>query len=255
MTKVKFVRFFADEWIAGTAALSAVERGIYITACAFIYSSGGPVAKADLAKVCGCTKRTFDRVIGRLIAIGKLTERDSKIDSKRCENELEIARNRSETAAKNGEKGGRPPNVINEVAKPDGSLLRQEKIREDKKEESDSSASPSLMRREREFVSEFEEIWKLAPKKRDKQHAFKAFVAARRSASFEQIRDGIIRHRAEISAASLEAKYVPYPATWLNGHRWLDEQGLNLVVNNVPERKGPQSPPSEALLNGHYAAD
>ncbi|HXE05181.1 MAG TPA: DUF1376 domain-containing protein [Bryobacteraceae bacterium] len=126
MSKIRRVDFYADEWLAGTRRLDALETGIYITACALIYSNDGPVAIGDLREAARCHGHAFNRAYKRLIELGKLTENDGQISNKRCINELQNARIRIEKAQQNGGKGGRPRNKNKDMPKPGG--FREEKL-------------------------------------------------------------------------------------------------------------------------------
>jgi uncharacterized protein YdaU (DUF1376 family) len=118
--KVRRVDFYPDDWLVGTAMLDDAERGVYISACALIYSQGGPVGIDHLRAICRGHGLTFNRCLKRLTTLGKLTEKDGRIDQERCENELRRAEERLENAVRNGRKGGRPPKEINDLEKPDG---------------------------------------------------------------------------------------------------------------------------------------
>ncbi len=118
--KVRYVDWYFDEWLAGTARLDAVERGVYVTICNMIYSHGGPIEMEGLSKLCGCHGHTFKRVLNRLQTLGKIIANDSQIMVKRCAKELEKSRIRVANARENGSKGGRPTKEINELGKPVG---------------------------------------------------------------------------------------------------------------------------------------
>jgi hypothetical protein len=70
---------------------------------------------------------------------------------------------------------------------------------------------------ERELFNEF---WKEYPRKLDKGAAFRAFRAALKVASFEEILAGAIAYRND---PNREAEYTKYPATWLNADAWENE--------------------------------
>lgn len=91
----------------------------------------------------------------------------------------------------------------------------------------------------REVESEFDEIWPLFPRKRDKGHALKAFVVARKTAALADIHEGLVRFSQE--AATADPNYLPYPATWLTGKRWLDEP-THTNGHDVSEYDGPREP-------------
>jgi uncharacterized protein YdaU (DUF1376 family) len=101
MTKVRHVDFYPDDWIAGTSELTLDERGLYITACALIYSRGEAVTIDHLHRVSGVHGRTFKTILGRLVALGKLTVADGMVAQKRCEKELKTSRKRVEKWLKN----------------------------------------------------------------------------------------------------------------------------------------------------------
>ena len=100
--KIRRVDFSPDEWLGGTTRLSDAECGIYIRACALIYSHGGPITRADLRGVCKGRGSRFQRGLDTLIRHGKLIALDAeRLDQARCEAELARARRRIE-AAKDG---------------------------------------------------------------------------------------------------------------------------------------------------------
>lgn len=101
MCEIKHIDFYAGDWISGNTSLTLEERGLFITACALIYANGGPVERERLHRACGVHGRTFNAILGRLLALGKLYEEDGKIGQKRAENELKKARKRLEKWAKN----------------------------------------------------------------------------------------------------------------------------------------------------------
>jgi len=70
---------------------------------------------------------------------------------------------------------------------------------------------------ERELFNEF---WKEYPRKLDKGAAFRAFRAALKVATFEEILAGAIAYRND---PNREAEYTKYPATWLNADSWENE--------------------------------
>ena len=82
----------------------------------------------------------------------------------------------------------------------------------------------SLLRTE-EYIcaSLFPEFWKIYPKKKAKAAAEKAFLKACGSEQeFGAIMDGLKRV-IELEWKNTDPRFIPYPATWLNGRRWEDE--------------------------------
>ena len=101
MCEIKHVDFYPSDWLEGTSELTLEERGMYITAVALISARGEMVTRENLHRVCGVHGRTFNAVLGRLLALGKLYEIDGKIGQKRAEKELKNARKRAEKWLKN----------------------------------------------------------------------------------------------------------------------------------------------------------
>lgn len=121
-SKPRHVDLYFDEWIAGQVGLSNAERGLYLTACLFLYSHGGSVAEADLRAACRDHGAAYKNQLATLLRLGKLTLKEGQITNKRCSNELEKAAKRIANARQNGGKGGRPTNENKDIAKPDGSF-------------------------------------------------------------------------------------------------------------------------------------
>ena len=75
-------------------------------------------------------------------------------------------------------------------------------------------------------VTNFNLFWKAYPKRVAKGHALKAYkLAKKRGATDEQIRSGAERYAIACRQAGTEKQFIRYPATWLNGDGWLDEDG------------------------------
>lgn len=106
--KIRRVDFSPDEWLAGTRELSLEERGAYWDVCALIYSRGGPVLDDErwLAKALACDVRTWRRIRGRLLAVGKLRlielDGQAHLINGRAELEIERANGRIEHASRGG---------------------------------------------------------------------------------------------------------------------------------------------------------
>ena len=156
MSKARRIDYYFDDHIAGTGMLDLEERGMHWTACSLIYSHGGPIERDHLRKHCPGHGRTFNRVLDRLLQLGKLFETaDGKLAQKRCETELENARKRIETSQKNGQKGGRVSRENNEIRKPAGSSRAREGIT--------STTTTNLKKRK----NEGDELGRSAPSAKD----------------------------------------------------------------------------------------
>lgn len=70
---------------------------------------------------------------------------------------------------------------------------------------------------------EFAQWWSIVPRKKAKGDARKAFKAARKLASLDELTEGMIRSRRRWEAEGRDASKIPYPATWLRAESWADE--------------------------------
>lgn len=75
--------------------------------------------------------------------------------------------------------------------------------------------------RAREIDSDFDGWYAAYPKHEARGQALKAYKTARKSTDAATLLAGAERAKAKYAGA--DPKYVPLPATWLNGQRWLDE--------------------------------
>lgn len=88
---------------------------------------------------------------------------------------------------------------------------------EEKKKRREEGSTPKPPRgRVSDEDPAFAEFWAGYPRKDDKGHARSAWARALRKASAEEIVAGLRRYRFRD-----EPQFMPLPATWLNGERWL----------------------------------
>lgn len=71
------------------------------------------------------------------------------------------------------------------------------------------------------YKDHFADFWAAYPRKIGKAKAQKAFVAAMKKATIEQISAGLNSQLPALSTQ--EQKFIPHASTWLNGERWNDE--------------------------------
>lgn len=69
----------------------------------------------------------------------------------------------------------------------------------------------------------FDAFWSAYPKKVGKGQAVKAWRSAAKKADTDAIMAGLAAANASWKAAGTDQKFIPNPATWLNGERWDDE--------------------------------
>ena len=101
-----------------------------------------------------------------------------------------------------------------------------------------NSTSNNKDNKDSEIEQEFEEVWKLYPRKEDKKKAFSANKTARKKASFDEIKKGVETYSNHIKARNTDKCYIKLGATYFNGECW---------ANNYE-----QSEQQEELIKGKY---
>ena len=71
---------------------------------------------------------------------------------------------------------------------------------------------------------EFDELWKLYPRKAGKKKAFESYKRSRKNgATFDQVKDGIQRYVDSIKANGTPKQFILMGQTFFNQERWSDE--------------------------------
>jgi len=103
MSGTPYIRFFSDDWIAGTQHLDLTERGVLITIVALTASTGVPPL-ADykrLARRFGCTSAKARKSVAALVDLGKLRIVDGHIVNGRALKEVGISQKLCEKQSEN----------------------------------------------------------------------------------------------------------------------------------------------------------
>ena len=80
------------------------------------------------------------------------------------------------------------------------------------------------------YTAEFEELWALYPKKRDKYKAYVAYQKAKKTGVTDDvIKDGINRYNAYIERKQIPEKYIKYGVTFFNHRTWEDDYSVNIT--------------------------
>lgn len=75
------------------------------------------------------------------------------------------------------------------------------------------------------YGEDFEKFWKEYPRHDAKQDAYKSFTKAIKETTLDTLLNSIKSFKETESWQRDDGKYIPYASTWLNGKRWLDDQG------------------------------
>ena len=79
------------------------------------------------------------------------------------------------------------------------------------------------------FEEEFDELWKLYPRKQGKQDALRHYIKARKhGVDVETIRAGIEAYVRYIKTNHIETRFVKQGSAWFNQGCWSDDYSINL---------------------------
>ena len=69
----------------------------------------------------------------------------------------------------------------------------------------------------------FAQFWQAYPRKKGKQAARQAFAKIGGKVELSTLLSALERQKQSRQWTKDNGQYIPYPATWLHGHRWEDE--------------------------------
>lgn len=88
----------------------------------------------------------------------------------------------------------------------------------------------------KEILEEFEELWKLYPKKNGKKKSFDYYVRAKRNGvTFDTIKLGIEKYVDYIEQSKTPFKYIKDGSTWFNQECWNDERKVEQNGEVLPD--------------------
>nr|WP_262487466.1 helix-turn-helix domain-containing protein [Enterococcus gallinarum] len=76
----------------------------------------------------------------------------------------------------------------------------------------------------KQLRDDFEKLWKLYPRKKGKEAAFKHYKKAIKSGSSnKEIQEGILEYQKEIKFKQITEEYIKHGSTWFSNRGWEDE--------------------------------
>lgn len=100
-----------------------------------------------------------------------------------------------------------------------------------------NSNSNNKDKKDSEIEQEFEEVWKLYPRKEDKKKAFSAYKTARKKASFDEIKKGVETYSNHIRVSNTDKRYIKLGATYFNGECWANNYEQVAPTEETEEQK------------------
>lgn len=242
MSGPDWYRWYPSKYAHGVIGLTPEQRGVYMDIINIILDRGScPEDYRYLAKACNCRIDRLRRLISELVDKDKLLIGQSEIVQKRAKNERRMAEeftkighslavsrwSNRENTKDLGDAGTQCQPQPHKNKKDSVGTSPEQQTEQIRPNGRDSPAKPNLSA---EFDSWWA-LWTIRGTKRARGRAEKAYRAARKRASAEQLAEGFIRDRKRWEAERTDPHYIPYPASWLNDRRWEDDL---LAATNKP---------------------
>lgn len=223
-----WIKFYPSDWLAGTRGMTAAETGVYITLIAMMYERGGSLDldRPRLARLCGTTPATFQKIIGALIDDGKITDGPEGLCNDRVSKELltreEYTQQAREAANKRWQKAKQNQRQDDTDPLP-AQCERNANQNQNQNQKVEPSGSTHSARKPR--PERFQEFWDQFPHrggaKKGRGRAEQAYAKAFASGVPEpEIIGAAIRYAND---AQVLRGYGKGPEPWLNQAGWQDE--------------------------------
>jgi len=234
--------FYPTDFLMGTMFLSTEEVGAYIRLLCYQWQEGKiPENSENLKKISGISRKKLENVLKKFQRYEENSEFflvNDRLEVVRGEREQFIEIQRA-----NGKKGGRPPKQ-----KPEG--LENPRVSQDitqtKPELTLPSPSPSPSplippnpqgggddeKEKSQYPKAFEQFWEAYPKKKAKGAALIAWKKAKDKPEIENLIEIIEENKESKEWKKENGQFIPYPATWINEKRWLDELFVQAEISD-----------------------
>lgn len=103
----------------------------------------------------------------------------------------------------------------------------------------------------KEYISEFETLWEMYPKKRGKDVAEKKYVTARKNgATYEEVKQGIEAYIRYCKETNISDQYIKYGATFFSQKSWQDDWTVDRGYSSSSGKSA--NPFLDMLREGNY---
>lgn len=226
-----YFRLYPTDYEADTAHLTLAEDGAYnrlLRLCWRTSTCSLPDDDQWIKRRLRVSDQEYDEVV--IPVLDEFFKRDKqRVFSDRLLEEFEQATTRHQAASENGKKGGRKNKQlkINKKQGSNGFNLGSDPLKLNKANQNQNQNHNNIGdffeddQDQSEPENTFDDWYQHYTNKKGRGQAEKAFKAAMKIATFDQLVEG-----AKAYCATFEGRdktYMKHPATWLNGKGWLDE--------------------------------
>jgi len=246
MAEFPYMPLWTDAYLADTTHLTTIEHGAYLLLLMAAWRAGGYLPDDDrrLMRMAKVEYRQWRRLRPVMEEFWQI--KDGQWSNARLLDELCESRQRRDTLSERGranalKRWNRGHASRNATAMPENAIQTHTHNQESDSNESlyiDHSCSqasnpraletnPRAITAEKARIeADFDDWWQIVPRKVGKGQARRAYHAARKKAAAEELTEGIRRYARSLNGT--EVAFIAHPATWLNGERWLDEDGAQI---------------------------
>lgn len=221
-----YMPMYWGDYLGDTQHLTAIEHGGYLLLIAHYWRTGGiPDDQTKLARICRMTTKEWNRH-GEVILEFFSDGRHGRIDR-----ELAKVSAKTEKMRRSAQKrwsAEREHKSLETLTSDDANALPMQSRGNDNQNQNQNQNQKKNISRSLS-LAEFDEFWKVYPKKVGKIAAEKAYAKARKSVDHAAIMSALGSYKF-----SDDLQYVPHPATWLNRGSFLDEVGGTTSGKHVP---------------------
>jgi uncharacterized protein YdaU (DUF1376 family) len=220
------------DYLKDTAHLSLLEHGIYSRLLDVYYTRETGIEEGVAARLVGA--RSKEELSALNVVLGEFFKLvDGVWKQSRCDREIERYTKRADHNRRVGQLGGRPKktetqteptkNPVGFQTEPTENPNRTLPVTSNQKPIEKTCSKPRGLN-VAEFPPGFDAFWSVYPRRQGKGEAAKAFTRLRPDESLLQTIVAAVTAQASSEQWRKDGgKFIPMPATWLNGQRWLDE--------------------------------
>lgn len=214
MAEFSSLPLFTDAWVADTAHLTRLERGLYMDLLILIWRSPECQVPNDLAWIARKLRASEAEMEALQSVIAEFCVNTGNwVSQKRLKMEWDYVFNKSK---KNSEAAKSRWNKEKEIC-----------------ERNAPTPTPTPTKKERgkplsQEHDGFDEFWSAAPRKTGKDDAIRAYAKARRNVDARTLIEAMGRYAEE--RRGQDPQYTKHPATWLNKGCWKDEPQTLTVI-------------------------
>lgn len=230
MGKLPWFPFYPADWLSdGVAGCSLAARGLWIHLLCIMHlgpnygylsdTKGQPISPDSLARRCGCTFEEFNTLLAELEAAGVPSRKpEGVIFSRRMVRDAEKRAGDAQRQQKHRSRGASHAPVTPLSRSCHRDLQKSES---DKRKHSSADADVRASSTTKQTPG-FDDFYRAYPKKRGREDAARAWRKVRPE-DVSAILAAVEGFKASEDWQRENGRYVPYPATFLNGRRWEDQ--------------------------------